>query len=761
MVTTLQPNQISYLASLPNSELIRIVSNLIRDVGEEQTYSICKQISSHRNTYEVSIDPGDAKLKRDRERQERITRAKQDIGPIPICEDPARRERCRWSIKEHAKTYHSDIFNLPFAKYHDKLYSVAEDVVFNGGWFVFAVPRAGGKSKSVEVICEWAVFHGHKVFPILIGATQPKAIKRLKNLKIQFRQNKLLLDDFPEIVFPISCLGRSARKAEGQRCMGYSTAIEWLTEQIALPTLSQQTWQRWIDESQYERKAGALPEQTFGHRIAAAGLTGDIRGISEVTEDLKNIRPDLAIPDDPQTRESARSHQQSYFRAQILTGDVAYLNGPDTAMSILMPATVIYRGDMVDQMLDRETYPEWHGERHAMIEEWPTNMDLWDRYSEIYKDCLRNDRPVDRANKFYEENREAMDEGCVVSWPERHNDNELSGIQAAMNLFYRNREAFMAEAQNDPTADQEDNVTVATADAIVEKVSHVEKDVVPKWATTLVAFFDVQEDLLFYGVGAFSEVFEGSVIRYGAVPDQERNYFTKSESLKGLSSVFRIEDGFTRPEQRIYAALMAAIDRLAETKFKREDGIELQIKRINIDYGFKSEVVNQVCRESKHAGLLYPTKGFGIGAKKTPMADRKRKEGEIKGNYWSIRPLPDLTGMYCNVDSNYWKTQVHLAFCAAAGGAGSLSLYKARPEQHRMIADHCNAEKGILVKVDDNEVVEWTEKPTRPDNDFFDVVYNLMAAASMEGCRLPNAHDETIQDTPRADRKVWGSSDFI
>ena len=45
-----------------------------------------------------------------------------------------------------------------------------------------------------------------------------------------------------------------------------------------------------------------------------------------------------------------------------------------------------------------------------------------------------------------------MDEGAAVAWPERFNVDELSAIQHAMNLLFRNEPAFMAEMQNDPRA---------------------------------------------------------------------------------------------------------------------------------------------------------------------------------------------------------------------------------------------------------------------------------------------------------------------
>jgi hypothetical protein len=37
-----------------------------------------------------------------------------------------------------------------------------------------------------------------------------------------------------------------------------------------------------------------------------------------------------------------------------------------------------------------------------------------------------------------------LDEGAVLAWPERHNEDELSAIQHAMNLRPRDEAAFFS-----------------------------------------------------------------------------------------------------------------------------------------------------------------------------------------------------------------------------------------------------------------------------------------------------------------------------
>jgi hypothetical protein len=124
--------------------------------------------------------------------------------------------------------------------------------------------------------------------------------------------------------------------------------------------------------------------------IAVTGITGRIRGMKFKRPDGKSVRPDLIIPDDPQTRESAKSPSQCDEREKILCGDVLGLAGPTTKISVLMPMTVIQPGDLADRMLDREKHPEWQGERTKLIYEWPEAWEtLWQQYRKVRADGMR------------------------------------------------------------------------------------------------------------------------------------------------------------------------------------------------------------------------------------------------------------------------------------------------------------------------------------------------------------------------------------
>ena len=99
-----------------------------------------------------------------------------------------------------------------------------------------------------------------------------------------------------------------------------------------------------------------------------------------------------------------------------------------------MPCTVIRPSDLADQILDRDKYPQWQGERTKMMYSFPFNEALWSKYAQLRGESFKNDGDGSEATEFYRKNRAAMDHGAVIAWPQRHNSDELSAIQHAMNL---------------------------------------------------------------------------------------------------------------------------------------------------------------------------------------------------------------------------------------------------------------------------------------------------------------------------------------
>jgi hypothetical protein len=84
---------------------------------------------------------------------------------------------------------------------------------------------------------------------------------------------------------------------------------------------------------------------------------------------------------------------------------------------------------MADNILDRDKHPEWNGERTKMVYSFPANEKLWQQYAQLRADSPRRGNAGEEATAFYRANRDAMDAGAAVAWPERFNHDELSAIQ--------------------------------------------------------------------------------------------------------------------------------------------------------------------------------------------------------------------------------------------------------------------------------------------------------------------------------------------
>lgn len=648
---------------------------------------------------------------RTRETQRVKTAAGQDIGRIPPIRDPIRRRDCIDDFELFCKTYQPRVFNLRWADYHKSTAAKIQQTVEYGGWYARALPRGGGKTALCKAGIIWSALRGTKKYPVIFAATEDLAKRLLRGIKMQLFTNPLLLEDFPHAVYPIRKLGNEARKAVGQKYKGESTFIEWGTSRIVLP---------WIDEEPSLSNGVAI--ETFGIESAARGLTcetprGDI------------LRPDIALVDDPQTRASAKSPSQTQTRLEYLTGDVAYLPGPGESMSVFCPCTVIYEGDLADQILNRETHPEWDGERTKMVEKFPDDMTEWDQYSDILREEMRNSKTIVKATEFYSERRKTMDAGFVVTWDERYDEKkgEISAVQHAMNLRIRNEAAFFAECQNEPIVAQDD-LEFLSADEICAKVTNYGRGVVPDECSVVTAFTDTQIEHLFWMACAWTPDFTGYVIDYGAWPDQKRNYFNRSDIRKKLSSIYPgDESGIT------FAALTDLGKRLAGQRYQKAGGGELGLSRWCIDIGFRPTPIASYAVQSEYRDIITLTRGVGVKATTDPFSDavRAKQWRTTHGHwFWADGPGPAKKVRF---DTNHWKKRVHMALRLSTNSRGSIQFFKPEPgRSHRMVADHLLAEKAKRVEARGRVVDEFFEIPGR-DNEGLDCLVGCALGASIAG----------------------------
>lgn len=663
----------------------------------------------------------------ERDRQAEQSLAGRDIGQLPEVVNPDRKAACERNFQLFCESYFPETYSLAWSPDHLKVIEKIETAVLRGGLFALALPRGSGKTTITESAALWSMLYGHREFVVLIGATESAALELLDSLKTELEVNERLAEDFPEVCYPVAQLEGIANRCAGQLYKGERTRITWTSNEIVLPTV------------EGSRASGII--------VRVAGITGRIRGMKFKRSDGRNVRPSLVVIDDPQTSESAGSLEQTRKRVRVLAGDILGLAGPGQKISGIMPCTIIRPGDMADIILNRNTHPDWNGEKTRMVYRFPSNMKLWEEYAEIRAEALRTEGNFQKATEFYLANREAMDAGAEVSWEARFNHDEVSALQHAMNLKFQDESAFMSEYQNDPLPDDTADDSLLSVDGICAKINGLARRRVPLKCDRLTMFVDVQKALLFYVVIAWAEDFTGAVIDYGSWPDQHRHEYSLADANPSIQTLFP-KAGF---EGALYAALSALTDECLGREWEREDGAVLKIERALVDanWGQSTDVVYQFCRQSSHAGVILPSHGRYVGASSKPMTEYRKQQGDRLGFNWMI---PNVAGKrairHVIYDTNYWKSFIHARLAVPVGDKGSLTLYGRIPGAHQLFAEHLTAEYRVKTQGRGRTVDEWKLKPQSHDNHFLDCVAGCAVCGSMLGASLPETLPAKLDRKP-------------
>ena len=652
----------------------------------------------------------------ERDRQAEQSLAGRDIGPLPEVVNPDRKSACERNFQLFCESYFPETYSLAWSPDHLKVIEKIETAVLRGGLFALALPRGSGKTTITESAALWSMLYGHREFVVLIGATESAALELLDSLKTELEINEHLSEDFPEVCYPVAQLEGISNRCAGQLFHGERTRITWTSNEIVLPTIE--------------------GSKASGIIVRVAGITGRVRGMKYKRSDGRSVRPSLVVIDDPQTSESAGSLEQTRKRVRVLAGDILGLAGPGLKISGIMPCTIIRPGDMADIILNRNTHPDWNGEKTKMVYKFPTNMKLWDEYAELRAESLRTDGNFQKATEFYLANREAMDAGAEVSWEARFNHDEISALQHAMNLKFQDEAAFMSEYQNDPLPEDTQDDTLLSVDEICAKVNGLPRGRIPLACDKITMFIDIQKALLFFVVIAWSDDFTGAVIDYGAWPDQHRREYSLADANPTIQSMFPTA-GF---EGALYAALTSLTDDYLGREWTREDGAMLKIERALVDanWGQSTDIVYQFCRQSAHAGVILPSHGRYVGASSKPMTEYRKQPGDRLGFNWM---MPNVAGKrairHVIYDSNYWKSFVHARLAVALADKGSLTLYGRIPGVHQLLAEHLTAEYRVKTQGRGRTVDEWKLKPQSHNNHWLDCCAGCAVCASMLGATMP------------------------
>lgn len=645
----------------------------------------------------------EAMAQRSRERQSAVA----DIGEIPAVVDPARRESCRLDLFKFLTTYFPFTTGLsPFSDDHRRVIARMQSCILSGGRFTNAVYRGFAKTTISENAAIWAILYGHRKFVVVFGADATAADQVIESVKGELEANDLLMDDFPEACHAIRALEGKPQRCRSQTYEGKRTCIDWTAGMITL---------------------AAIPGAACSSGIfTARGIGGGFRGLKIKTPDGKNQRPDLVIADDPQTDESAATQAQVTKTLNIFRKAIVKLGGHRNKLAVVVNATVIQPDDAIATLLEDKA---WQGERIPMVKKWPdAHKTLWlDQYAAIRqtydKDTIGDQHRAHKdATAFYAANRGAMDAGGEISWEHCFDrENEISALQHAYNaLIDDGEEAFLSEYQNTPTVQKEKQSSLVAQD-ITKRFNRCKRGETPADTTVTTAFIDVQQEALFWCVVGWSEGFGGAVADYGCFPDQGREFFTLRQIRKKLSTQFPGEG----TEAQITAGLSTLVEALALQTFSGR-----RLDRVMIDTGYMETVVNKFITESPYAGILTPSRGWGVTAAGRDLSEWEPKPGERRGHNWI------LNNKRCLIyDTNRWKSFVAARLLTPIGGRSGLMLFGDSPRTHHLFADHLTAEYTVATAGRGREIEVWKPHVGR-DNHWWDCLVGCAVGASFHGITL-------------------------
>ncbi len=668
-----------------------------------------------------------------------------DIGDLPAVVDPLRKARARRGVLTFIETYLLNMFTVkgehwPWAQYHRDLAAQIDSAVHHGTKGAVAVPRGGSKTSEIKAGALYAMMYGFRRWACVLGATAPKGVAIIQDLQTIIETNPLLLEDFPEVCFPVKALARIVNRQRGQTYLGRPTRMTWNSDEIVFPDIPGSAC------------AGAI--------ITSSGLDGaGIRGQVRVMPDGTQLRPDLVFIDDPQTDESAKSEFQTADRASLLSGAVLQMGPPGVPLAALMACTVIREGDVADKTLND---PEWNGIRVPMLIKFPLHMsstpeniphsDHWDRYGSL----LLAGRKVE-ATAFYAAHRalpeclhildqprpcaecpirgECMDAEAMVSWQHRKFPNDLSPIQHAMDQHIKTPDLFAAEMQQRPISSSIGGVKITPVE-LARRGSGLKMGVAPTASSFITAGVDVHDLILYWTCAAWESDFTGQILQYGTYPEQSSRWFRQASPPRTLAHEF---PGLSK-DALIQAGLNRLMEVMLKMEYERAGGGAMPIDLIFVDEGYKPGIVNNV-RRMIASPVMKASRGLPLRATNKPISAYNKKPGWKFGDNWYI---PSITGTreypHVCIDTNYWKTFLHRSLATAPGTRGALMLFgnEATKGDHEMYAEHvAGSEYFNEVFANGRIVCEYKVMPGKPDNHWFDTTVMCTVAASMMGCKPP------------------------
>ncbi len=639
---------------------------------------------------------------------------------IPEPQDYARREACLLDPERFLRTYFPSIFYNDFAAHHKRMIQAIYDRAWTGGDKAIAAPRGDGKTQvaiGMTIYC----FHATPIrFPVLIASTSAKAKKLFDQVKSKYENEAkfpAFFADFPEVTACVKGLEGAPQRAAKQHHNNMPTRIVWSQNLVVMP----------------RAKVGWDTNAIGGKRLVYFGLDTAIRG-----EGYEEDRPDLAIVDDPETREVAFSPTAKYGNIEaMIDGDVAGLSGPDKRMARVVITTLQNSYSYSATVTDPAKKPAFSGERYGQLSSYPDRMDLWDEYIAMRQaDQANGDRDGQNALQFYLNNQNQMQAGSVISNPHRFvatnnehgNPVEIDALQAFFNRVSDwGWDAVLAELQNDPREEDKPETTGLTAGIVASRMSGRVKLQLPTAPHKVTVGIDIGK----YKLDWVKVAFEGNAV--GTIVDHGE--WAVSGTAKGSS------------EQFVERAIFDALQEL-RSQLVGNGAPDL----VFVDAGAWPTAIYEFVRS---AGLPFVAcKGSDLNRMQF-SGENTRTRQFFDGVRADIDPVSKVR--LFKIDAPHWKEQVHQRFLTPTFNDlmqfndGALSLWSTSdPKEHLQFATQIVAEELTTELTDKGLKKIW--KLHSKDNHKLDATSLALAAAGCLGVRVI-PREKKPQDRPKMETR--------
>ena len=677
---------------------------------------------------------------RDKARKREAASNSKDVD-IPACVNLRRRNRLEKNDAKWLRYYFgpdcgcTDTFWYEFTEQQIEMIRVIANAITYGGDQSMAASRGEGKTTLAERVLLKYTLQGVVKFSVLFAASGSMADNSLDAIKTAIETNDRLLEDYPEVCVPVRALENTPNRAHYQTVSGKQhndkrksfskvpSKFKWSGQEIVFPSVPGAPC------------AGAI--------IATRGLDAAVRGLKR-----KGYRPQVALIDDPDTEETANSEEQAGKLEGRIDKGIGGLGGQQQPIARVMLTTLQNRTCVSFKFTDPKEKPSWKGKRYRFLVKPPTRMDLWDEYIlQASADMQSDDDHARRAHAFYLAHRAEMDEGAVVSNPNRFNGSKLlDGTQvevSALQRYYNEvvrigPDAVATEYDNDPPEISGPVESSITPRRVQSQLSGYPRRIVPPGCTVVVQGMDVGKTAIHWVVRAWRPDCIGYVIDYG-VQDVHGTVVGSDEGL----------------DVAIRRAIISRWEYMLANPFTTAEGDTVPVDLTLVDAGYRTDAVYLACRD---IGIgIMPAMGFGRsgGCVQANFHDvRKRSKDRKPGDGWFLSKKNKKTWLVA-MDADRWKAWEHDRWMTTITMPGSITNFGSPgiiggrlgddEKVHHAYSQHICAEKEVEEIVKNQLKRYWKSKGR---NHYLDASYMSNVAANMRGIKLLNSDGPTMTFQP-------------